>query len=226
MLLEVTKEEPVLQLAGEIDASNAAELAKALEPETLQGGIVAVDMSELSFIDASGAHVLIDTADRLQGRGRLLLCRPSPPVRRVLEVLDAERQEGLEVLPTPAWEVMRELFVSLARSDEQAIREMVAEDALWHFPGHNQFSGIYKGREDILAMIGQVKEFTAEYIREVEDVVWGEEHVAVLANLWGDRDGKILFGANEVSVFRLEGGVVVEGWTYLFDPDELDRFWS
>ena len=47
-----------------------------------------------------------------------------------------------------------------------------------------------------------------------------------MANVWGDREGKILLGAREAMIFRVAGGLVVEGWSYLFDPDELDAFWS
>jgi anti-anti-sigma factor len=226
MLLDIIKDEPVVQIAGELDASNADELAEALEANARGGGVVALDLGELSFLDASGAHVLIDAAGRMRGRGRLLLCRPSPPVRRVLEIVEADRQEGLEVVPASAWEVMRKLFVSLVRADAQVIEEMVAEDAVWHVPGENLFSGTYTGRQQILSMVTRMKEFTAEYVREIDDVTWGEDHVAVLANVWGDRDGKVLFGAREATVFRIARGKVVEAWSYLFDPGELDSFWS
>jgi uncharacterized protein len=226
MLLDITKEEPVLHVAGEVDASNAGQLAAALEPEARHGGVIAVDISNLSFIDASGAHVLLDAANKIRGRGRLLLCSPSAPVRRVLDVVDAGGQDALDVVADSALDVMRRLFVSLARFEAHAVEELLASDAIWHVPGHNRFSGVYEGREQIFGMAARMKEFTAEYIHEVEDVVWGESHVAVLAQLWGDREGKILFGAREITAFRVQGGLVAEGWTYLFDPDEVDRFWS
>ena len=177
-------------------------------------------------LNSIAVTVLFETAVRMRGRGRLLLCRPSPPVRRVLDVLQAEGLDGLEVVPEPAWEVMRRLFVALAHADPGVIREMVADNAVWHVPGHNAFSGLHKGQDAIITLAARMKEHTAEYIHEIQDVTWGEDHVAVMANVWGDREGKILLGAREAMIFRVAGGLVVEGWSYLFDPDELDAFWS
>src|SRR5437899_3198374 len=84
LLLDIAKDDPVLRLEGEIDASNSGELARVLEPETRAGGVVTVDLDGLSFLDASGVDVLIHTAARMRGRGRLVLCRPRGTVRRIL----------------------------------------------------------------------------------------------------------------------------------------------
>ncbi|MFN2543212.1 MAG: STAS domain-containing protein [Actinomycetota bacterium] len=226
MLLDITRDAPVLTLEGEVDASNSAHLAVALEPEARRGGVVAVDMNGLDFIDAAGADVLLDTAERLRGRGRLLLCRPSAPVRRVLDVLRANRMDGMAVVSAPPDEVLRDQFSALARWDPDAIHESLADDAVWHLPGRNEFSGTHRGKDEILSVAARVKEFTSEFIQQVDDVLAGDEHVAVLGNVWGDREGKILFGAREVTTFRMDGARVVEAWSYLFDPAGFDDFWT
>src|SRR5881409_44934 len=203
MLLDIEKQDPVLTLAGEVDASNADELARVLESETREGGVVAVDLDQLAFLDACGVHALIDTADRAPGR--IVLCRPNGSVRRVLDVVNADRVDGVDVVPASPTEVVRELFMSLAACETPTLQEMLSDDAVWHVPGNNAFSGTFKGKDEILGMVARMKEFTSEYILEVEDVVAGGGHAAVLANLWGDRDGKILFGSREIAVFRVQG---------------------
>ena len=226
MLLAIHRDDPVVRLEGELDASNAQYLEGVLEPEARRGGVVTVDLDGLEFLDASGVGVIVRTARRLKGRGRLVLCRPSGPVRRVLDVVQADRQESLEVVEHSPQEVLRDLFAALARCDLHALEELVSDDAIWHLPGNHAFSGDHAGKDGILALAARMQEHTAELLLDVDEVVAANAHVAVVGNMWGDREGKILFGAGEVVVFRVEGAKVVEGWTYVFDTTELDRFWS
>ena len=83
-----------------------------------------------------------------------------------------------------------------------------------------------KDLKEILSLAARMQEATAELLLQVDDVVAANSHVAVVGSVWGDREGKILFGTREMAMFRVEGGIVVEGWTHVFDPAEVDRFWS
>src|SRR5437764_5606382 len=226
MLLAIQKDDPVVRLQGELDASNADELARVLAPEAKRGGVVTVDLDGLSFLDASGIGVMVQAAERLRGRGRLVLCRPAGSVRRVLDVVQADRRDSLEVVEASPQDMLRELFAALARCDLRALEELVSEDAVWHVPGSHAFAGDHVGKDVILALAASMQEHTAELLLDVDEVIAANSQVVAVGNMWGDRDGKILFGAGEIAVFRVEGSKVVEGWTYVFDPNELDRFWS
>jgi anti-anti-sigma factor len=83
----------VLALFGELDLSNAAQLE-----ERLAGDIDTVlDLSELSFIDSSGIHVLISTAQRAQSEGwTFSVQNAQPAVLRVIKVVGLDQQLGLE----------------------------------------------------------------------------------------------------------------------------------
>src|SRR2546429_5961505 len=96
MLLAIQRDDPVVRLEGELDASNAEELERVLEPEADRGGVVTVDLDGLRFLDASGVGVMVQAAERLRGRGRLVLCRPPGPVRRLLRVVVAGRRGDLD----------------------------------------------------------------------------------------------------------------------------------
>ena len=226
MILEIQRDDPVVRLEGELDASNADLLHGVLRPEADRGGVVTVDLDGLRFLDASGVGVIVDAAQRLRGRGRLVLCRPAGPVRRVLDVTQVDRRESLEIVDGSPQEVLRDLFAALARCDLKALDELVSEDAVWHVPGHHAFAGDHVGKDGILALAATMQEHTTELLLDVDEVVAANSHVAVVGSMWGDRQGKILFGTGEVAVFRVEGAKVVEGWTYVFDTRELDRFWS
>ena len=80
-------------LDGEIDIATSPAIRESLMAAINSGNVhLAVDMSGVTFIDASGIGVLVAAANRArQAGGGLSLLAPSPQVRRLLDVfrLDA-----------------------------------------------------------------------------------------------------------------------------------------
>jgi anti-sigma B factor antagonist len=77
-----------LDIAGELDLTNAAELEDRLEAVTESNGAeLVVDLNRVVFIDSAALHVLFRTARRL-GRERFrLVLEPSAPVARTLAIV-------------------------------------------------------------------------------------------------------------------------------------------
>lgn len=77
-----------MRVQGEIDLSNASVLRRRIMDEIRRGHLsIAVDLSELDFLDASGLAVLIAGRRMTEEiSGSLVLVSPSPQVRRVLQV--------------------------------------------------------------------------------------------------------------------------------------------
>lgn len=63
----------VLHVAGEIDLSTADQLREALAVVVASDSEVVVDMTDVTFVDASGLRVLVQVAGSLNGRGPLVL---------------------------------------------------------------------------------------------------------------------------------------------------------
>ena len=79
-------------LDGEIDISTCPAIRRFLLA-AISGGHahLAVDMSGVTFIDASGIGVLVAAASRArQAGGGLSLLAPSPQVRRLLDVFQLD----------------------------------------------------------------------------------------------------------------------------------------
>jgi anti-sigma B factor antagonist len=79
----------VVELAGEVDASNVGQLREAALdglPNSAHG--VVVDMRELTYVDSAGIAFLFDAAERLAVRGQTLalVVAPGAVIRRALEV--------------------------------------------------------------------------------------------------------------------------------------------
>jgi anti-anti-sigma factor len=87
MLLQLarTTEPRGFRLVGEIDISNVSTLSNALAREIGAGGDITLDVAGLVFMDSTGIQVIIQTARRLAGRGRLVLLEPGDLIRRTLE---------------------------------------------------------------------------------------------------------------------------------------------
>ena len=77
-----------LKWAGEVDSACADQLAARLYAAIdANVGVVTVDLSQVTFLDASGLRTLAVADPRLQTNGRrLTVCRPSAKLFRVLEL--------------------------------------------------------------------------------------------------------------------------------------------
>jgi anti-sigma B factor antagonist len=80
----------VLSVHGEVDLETAPALRETLLPVLEhQTGPVVVDLSEVSFMDSTGVHVLVDTLRRLelQNRRFAIACREGGQIHRLLALV-------------------------------------------------------------------------------------------------------------------------------------------
>ena len=77
----------VMLVGGELDVSNVASLAAALDAESAEGPLV-VDLSAVTYLDSSTIEALIVRARN--GAPLRLVCPPGSIVRRSLEILGIE----------------------------------------------------------------------------------------------------------------------------------------
>lgn len=81
----------VVRLAGEIDLENAGRTLRAIDDrlDALSG----IDLSDVTYLDSAGIHVLFSVARRARETGRTLrvIVPPASPVRRLIDIagLDA-----------------------------------------------------------------------------------------------------------------------------------------
>jgi len=91
-----TRDELVLVFSGEADAAAGPLLAHALAQASRFGHRrLAMDLTDLEFIDTHCLGIIFDTHEKLRDRGAdLVLLSPQPPVRRLLDIL--ARQELIQ----------------------------------------------------------------------------------------------------------------------------------
>jgi anti-anti-sigma factor len=99
-VLRITRtfQPPGLRIEGEVDATTAGELARALAAAAGRGdGDVHVDLSCLEFIDLGGLRALVAAAAGLEGLRSLVLRGVRPHLRRLIRLVGWEDTPGLVI---------------------------------------------------------------------------------------------------------------------------------
>jgi anti-sigma B factor antagonist len=87
---------PVMHVGGEIDIATADQLRTALDEAVAADPRVVVDMADVTFIDASGLHVILDMAASRNGNGPLKVINAARLVR-LLNLLELTELPSLDV---------------------------------------------------------------------------------------------------------------------------------
>ena len=88
-----------LRVEGEVDLSNAHELAGAIQEACAGGDEVLIDLSGLTFIDSSGLHAIDRVAATVPGGTPVVLLDVPPRVARLIELLGLDRSRRLALRP-------------------------------------------------------------------------------------------------------------------------------
>jgi len=80
----------VLSLKGDLDVYTAPRLKEAIAESVDRGGkLVAVDLSEVRFLDSTGLAVIVGGMKRVkENDGSLVLVAPNDQIRRILTITD------------------------------------------------------------------------------------------------------------------------------------------
>jgi anti-sigma B factor antagonist len=88
---DLTAQEAVVTVVGEVDLSSAERLRKQLEIALGGAQTVVVDVEAMSFIDSSGLNALVHAHRYAQTSGRELKVRhPTPMLLRLLQITRLE----------------------------------------------------------------------------------------------------------------------------------------
>lgn len=100
----------VAGVAGELDRSNAQSVGEAIEATVPNAALTLIlDLSDTTYLDSSGIHLLFDLRSRLERRQqRLLVVVPEGArIARVLSVVALERSVGIHPSLPEALEAAR-----------------------------------------------------------------------------------------------------------------------
>jgi uncharacterized protein len=126
----------------------------------------------------------------------------------------------------PNEELLRKGYEAFATYDLDTIQAMFADDVVFHVPGRNPISGEYKGKDAVFGFLAQLLTLSdGTFKSTAHEFLANDTHGVVLAHNTATRQGKTL-DINEVAVYHIEGGQVVEAWYHNEDDYRDDEFWS
>ena len=99
--VEGTEDPRTFRLVGELDLSTAENAAGTLSSAVVGDGDLTLDISQLAFVDSTGLRLLLQIAQTLEGRGRLILAFPQDNVDRLLDLTGLDRAQGLVIIDRP-----------------------------------------------------------------------------------------------------------------------------
>jgi ketosteroid isomerase-like protein len=122
---------------------------------------------------------------------------------------------------------IRDLFAAFRRGDVEAVRAIIPEHTVWHFPGRRgQLAGTHVGRDAVFAFLLNVRALTDNTFHlDLIDVLANDTHAVALFRGHGRRQGKTLDNPTCLRM-RIEHGQVVEVWEFVWDLFAVDDFWS
>ncbi|MBE7200644.1 MAG: nuclear transport factor 2 family protein [Parafilimonas terrae] len=121
-------------------------------------------------------------------------------------------------------DVVRAYFEATANGRAEDLRPIVADDAVFHYPGQHFISGDYKGKDAVVDLyatlwgIGQEGGFTPF----LHEVIEGKDFVVVvLSYRLGMLPNKDLPG-RACGLFRVEDGKIKEYWLFEWDQHMIN----
>ena len=104
--LEVTyvREARALRLKGELDMASIGTLTAPLAHAVAAGGPIVVELTELRFMDSTGLHALLGTAQELSQKGWCLyLHTDDGMVRNLLELVGLDQFPNIHLIAHPGF---------------------------------------------------------------------------------------------------------------------------
>jgi hypothetical protein len=122
---------------------------------------------------------------------------------------------------------IRRLFAAFEARDLSVIRDAIAEDAVWHFPGQTgRLAGSHRGHAEIFAFLADVSRLTGDTFGiDLERVLADDDRAVVFFRGHGHREGRTLDNPTCLKI-RLRDGKAVEVHEFVWDLTDVDDFWS
>lgn len=123
-------------------------------------------------------------------------------------------------------ELIRRGYEAFDAGDMATLRELFAEDAVWHGAGNGVLSGTKQGREAILAYFGELATRSDGTFKvTLQEVIGADNRVIGLQHNHAETNGKSL-DTDGALAFQLRDGKITEGREFYNDTAQGDAFWG
>lgn len=120
-------------------------------------------------------------------------------------------------------------FIEAARllyGGDAAERAAIAQDIVWHVPGHNPVSGDYHGFEEFTQLMPSRMAPLGRWDFTLTHVMVNDNFVMVTLRVQGERKGMTIDMDGGHLLRMTDDGKVAEGWGFVGDQNALDAFFQ
>jgi len=122
--------------------------------------------------------------------------------------------------------LVRRTYQDFESGDLDLLGVVMAQDVVWHEPGRSSLAGDYKGPEEVLRFLGELKARTDGTFKiEVLDVLSEPGRAVVFQRETAMKNGKTLDVIAAVE-FEIHNGKITEVTVYQNDTYAFDEFWA
>jgi ketosteroid isomerase-like protein len=125
----------------------------------------------------------------------------------------------------PHAKLARTAWEAAAHGNRETLARMCSPDIVWHASGRGPRSGEYRGIDAVLEYLAALGDAADRFDSDFEDVLVGNDLVAVLFHVTGRRHGRLL-DTDFILLFRVDGGRLDEVWAIPRDQYAVDEFWA
>jgi ketosteroid isomerase-like protein len=125
----------------------------------------------------------------------------------------------------PHVKLARIAWRAAADGDVETLSKVCSEDLTWHASGRGSRSGAYRGQPAVFDYLASIGDAADRFDSELEDLLVGEDKVAVLFRIRGTRGAQRL-DTHFILLFRIESGRIAEVWAIPRDQYAIDEFWG
>ncbi|MCU1510420.1 MAG: hypothetical protein JWM01_1330 [Arthrobacter sp.] len=123
-------------------------------------------------------------------------------------------------------ELVRRGYEAFSAGDMATLRELFAEEAVWHVPGNGALSGRKEGRDAILAYFEELGRRSGGQLKvTLQEVIAGENHTVGLQHNQAENNGRSLDTDGAIA-FQVRDGKIIEGREFYADTAQGDAFWA
>ena len=126
----------------------------------------------------------------------------------------------------PNVDLLNRGYDAFEKGDLDTLRELFAQDVVFHAAGRSQIAGDYRGQDEVFGFFGKLVELTGGTFKiERHAVLADDEHGTALTSVTATREGNTMT-QNAVDVFHFRDGKVAEVWTLDSDQYAGDEFFG
>ena len=117
-------------------------------------------------------------------------------------------------------------YEAFATGDFDTLRELLAEDVVWHVKGTGMLDGDYVGLDETFGFFAAMFQETGGTMDvQVHDILANDDHVTALCQFSATRNG-VASTQQMVQIFHVRDGKTIEAWAATTDPAKTLEFWK